>query len=78
MKRILSLLLVTVMVICLLAGCDLRGVQDRLWAYIAQTQEHPGVDNPCLTYELDQALLDSFYQALDESEELSVVGENIW
>ena len=76
MKRILSLLLSAAMAMCLLSGCDLQSAADSLQEYIAGIQTD-SAENPHLDYNLNQALVDSFYHALEKSEKLSIAGEDM-
>lgn len=76
MKRIISLILSIALAVCLLSGCDLRSVVSSLREQMVSSLYEP-VEGSYLVYELDQALLDGFYDALEVCEELSVAGEDM-
>lgn len=79
MKKIIALLLAVMLLISTLGGCSLL---DIVIDEINQAGGKPtgtkidGNDNPLLNYTLDQQMVDTFYQLLEESETLAIAGED--
>lgn len=77
MKRVLSLLLAAALTVCLLGGCSYQGLVNRLTNYIERLIPEDTGWKTHVQYTLDQEMQDSFYAALEESERLSIAGEDM-
>ena len=79
MKKFISILLVSVLLMTMLGGCSLL---DAVLGEIGITDVGPtgtkvdGSQNPLLNYTLDQQMVDVFYQLLQESETMAIAGED--
>lgn len=78
MKRFISLLLVAVLLMTVFSGCDLQDIIDNIEiaGSVGTGTKVDGTDNPLLNYTLDQQMVDTFYQLLEESETLAIAGED--
>ena len=78
MKKFISLVLVTVLLMLALGGCSLEDIIAGI-EMIEGTSTGTKVDgnqNELLNYTLDQQMVDGFYQLLEESETLAIAGED--
>lgn len=79
MKKFIALLLAVLFVISAFSGCSLL---DALVGEIglpgsdSTGTKVDGSKNPLLNYTLDQQMVDTFYQLLEESEQLAIAGED--
>ena len=79
MKKIIALILTAVLLIYAFSGCSLLEKVIGEIGIVDMGPTSPKVDgseNPHLNYTLNQELVDSFYQILEESETLAIAGED--
>lgn len=79
MKKIIALILTLVLVLSIFSGCSLLEKVIGEIGIVDMGPTSPKVDgseNPHLNYTLNQELVDSFYQILEESEKQAIAGED--
>jgi len=83
MKKIICMILVAALTACMLSGCDLLSLADRVQYYMDALEQYVDTLEPedtswqaHMQYTLDDQLVDSFYALLEESETLAIAGED--
>ena len=84
MKKIICMILVAALTACMLSGCDLLSLADRVRYYMDTLEQYVDTLEPedtswqaHMQYTLDDQLVDSFYALLEESETLAIAGEDM-